>query len=488
MDGYVYRVSDPFAGNVMYLKHTTGPDYGSNRFTSVFYHLESYTKASGAYVKQGEQIAWSGHTGQGPNGESLGAHLHFAIHVGGTGWYDGTAYRPEPLSGYSGFGAYGYNTKYHAGSCATFTASPVYYSMPPSHFLTPATNTNGLTQIVTIASYSGTVYYSTEGNSPSASWSPWIDVGLAAVNFGRIAAATDAAGKIELFGRGPDGTIYVNKQANPNCGGLAACFPSWVAFTGTLASDAVVIPDVYGNLEVFAVGFDQQLWNKHQLSSELWSAWLPLGGRIEGSVSVAINWGGTLEVFVRAYSSTVSDDVCYHLWQDSVGDNQTWEPAWQQLGTFDISSDPVAAYTQDGTLDVFATHGNDNHVIETRQTGHDTHTSYGGWWNTMGGGPMAIKGGPTVAMASDGYLEVMGMSSSSLVIHIYQLAGVNQWSGPYTVSGTRTTVPVISRDPYYTPQNMEIFAYGSDQIQGRSYQLAPHNHVNYSAWMHVVLP
>jgi hypothetical protein len=70
---------------------------------SVYAHLTSASVAIGTAVAQGQVIGASGSTGK----MTTGPHLHFALRNGGTGPYDGTALRPEPMSGWTGFGSYG---------------------------------------------------------------------------------------------------------------------------------------------------------------------------------------------------------------------------------------------------------------------------------------------------------------------------------------------------------------------------------------------
>ena len=96
-------------GNFLWIRHTN-PDGTINGFVSLYAHLNSYNVTEGQQVKQGDVIAYSGNSGNVP------AHLHFAMYqnissTDNTPWNDGqtVAYKPEPMSGYTGFGHYGIN-------------------------------------------------------------------------------------------------------------------------------------------------------------------------------------------------------------------------------------------------------------------------------------------------------------------------------------------------------------------------------------------
>jgi hypothetical protein len=76
-------------------------DHGGG-LVSIYAHFSSFSGSFPRAVAQGEVIGAAGNTGA-----SRGAHLHFVMRSGATGPFDGQAFKPEPMSGYSGFGAYG---------------------------------------------------------------------------------------------------------------------------------------------------------------------------------------------------------------------------------------------------------------------------------------------------------------------------------------------------------------------------------------------
>ncbi|HET9477087.1 MAG TPA: M23 family metallopeptidase [Dehalococcoidia bacterium] len=97
-DGVAHNVNEDDSGgygNLVWIDHGNG-------FVSVYAHLESFALAEGTNVFHGTVVGLSDNTGN-----STGSHLHFALRSDASTWYNGTAYKPEPMSGYSGFDQYG---------------------------------------------------------------------------------------------------------------------------------------------------------------------------------------------------------------------------------------------------------------------------------------------------------------------------------------------------------------------------------------------
>jgi hypothetical protein len=99
-------------GNFVWIAHGNG-------VVSLYGHLNSFAVSDGQTVGQGQVIGAAGSTGN-----STGTHLHFSLRQGATGWTDGSALAPEPMSGYTGFGNY--------GTCNNNGNSPNYTSSPPN--------------------------------------------------------------------------------------------------------------------------------------------------------------------------------------------------------------------------------------------------------------------------------------------------------------------------------------------------------------------
>jgi hypothetical protein len=110
------QVTAVFSGTV-HIGQFDGKGYGNNLWVSngnwraVYGHLSDDIKKSdgtiikgiqvteGQSVTQGQVLGLSGRTGW-----ATGPHLHFALRYGGVDKYDGSPEKPEPMSGYTGFG------------------------------------------------------------------------------------------------------------------------------------------------------------------------------------------------------------------------------------------------------------------------------------------------------------------------------------------------------------------------------------------------
>jgi hypothetical protein len=492
--GTAHRASNYYGGNIIWIDHGNG-------FISYYAHLSGYSVAEGQGVLQGAQIGLSGNSGVNPfnPGQPLPYHLHFAMHSNGTTWSDGTGYRPEPMSGLSGFGAFGWNQKFN--NCLYATTSPTYFSVPPPLIPTAATNLDGR-QDLFIAT-SANAYYTSQTTTISAPWNAWSTPIGNGDNVGHLAAARDANDLIELFGRGAEGKIWVNKQAYANCSGFSSCFPisTWVALPGLVASDPIVIQTTGLRLEIFAVGLDQTLQHTYQLADGTWTphGWISLGGRVEGLPSASLNLNGLLEVFVRATQDNANNHHhAYHIWQTANGAEETWNSSgWQMMNDPDIASDPAVLINTDGTLEVFAMKDSaDHNVVHTREQTAGNPTSYVGTWGDIW---MSVEGTPQPVAMWDGRALLFGMTvySSANNTLVYARQTTSGWTmdwgsshyclPPDACFGNLGSVPVLGTDNYFIG-NVEIFMYDLDQTQvyWHDYLTAPPDPSQWSGWNHIV--
>lgn len=122
-DGWVHLGNDGTSSYGMFIVI----DHGGG-VISLYGHLSKYLVTDGQHVTQGQAIAISGSTGN-----STGGHLHFVMRSGvpqpvtAAAQYQGSALLPEPMSGYSGFGSYGYC---HGVVSPAYTSSPPVYTVP----------------------------------------------------------------------------------------------------------------------------------------------------------------------------------------------------------------------------------------------------------------------------------------------------------------------------------------------------------------------
>ena len=119
-------------------------DHGGG-YTSLYAHLNFVAAgiAVGAQVAQGQTIGYADSTGN-----STGNHLHLRVQL------SGAAYKPEPMSGVSGFGSY--------GACTSDPTSPYWTSHGPIDDIAVWRPSNGTWYIRNIA----TIQWGLTGDIP----------------------------------------------------------------------------------------------------------------------------------------------------------------------------------------------------------------------------------------------------------------------------------------------------------------------------------
>ncbi|TXH69122.1 MAG: alpha/beta hydrolase [Lysobacteraceae bacterium] len=159
------------------------------------------------------------------------------------------------------------------------------------------------------------------------------------------AIARNRNGMLQIFARDTVGEAIVISEPSTDAWGRAVCTRIG---GGTLSSDIAVAMCIDGRLEIFARGADGSLWHAYQLAPNgAWSGWASMAvAMIEGSMpAVALNaWGG-LQVFVRG----PDNQIRYR--RQTIDGGWGWTEPRALLGIAD--SDPVVAANADGTLCVF---------------------------------------------------------------------------------------------------------------------------------------
>ncbi len=112
--------------------------------------------------------------------------------------------------------------------------------------------------------------------------------------------------------------------------------------------------------------------------------WVYLGGAITSDPAAAFNDDGTVEVFVRG-----TDNALYHNWNNSwTGHPSDWS-GWESLGGILTSNISVVKNAYHG-LEAFV-RGNDNHLYHIAQS--KQHGNWSGWESLVGGilyNPVAV--------------------------------------------------------------------------------------------------
>lgn len=264
-------VSAAAAGTVLEAKNT-GDGYGNRAvidhgggFISLYGHLDYFAAGiqQGAAVSQGQILGYADNTGQ-----SQGTHLHFHIMQGST------AYKPEPMSGVSGFGQW--------GSCYTSTYSPFWTATP-------------------------------------SSWQGWENWGAYADGSPIAIAYDDARPDFIWEVKRTGGDIFVRRW-NPG-------WTSWQNISN-LGSDPifdgnVAISDHEGTVRVIAQS-SSMVYLKQWISGNSWYNWsdVSLGSPVPGSIAISNGPNGRIDIvgvasnkmWIKWYEGGV-----WYGWQDLSG-------------------------------------------------------------------------------------------------------------------------------------------------------------------------
>merc|ERR1712137_1511818 len=154
--------------------------------------------------------------------------------------------------------------------------------------------------------------YQAEPNSPA--WTQWMSLGSKNKFSSNPVAILSSEGFIHLFAKGIDNSLMHKTQFTNN---TLFVWTEWTSLGGSLTSQPAVSLDAEGLLHVFVRGPDRALWHKHQIGGQepryvKWSEWQSLGGVLASAprVPVALNTVNLLEIFVRA-----SDKAFWHRCQ-----------------------------------------------------------------------------------------------------------------------------------------------------------------------------
>jgi len=298
-------------------------------------------------------------------------------------------------------------------------------------------------------------------------------------------SAAAGPGILELFLMGSDNALWHNPQVSPDV------WSGWVSLGGSING----IPGVgkNGRLEVFVKGTDSALWHVWQNGAgpiTTWSAYSSFGGQVneQGPPVVGLNRGGgplngCLQVFVFANPDPFNPHYdC--LFQNSPGGG--WS-GWTSLGGWQGNGSSLGQ-DQDGRLELFAIGQNavsGNNLSHIWQNpGQAATNSWSGWGSL--GNPSGGTIYPVAAQNQDGRLEVFGVASDNNIHHIWQTAANNGWSGWDNLGAPP---PGIINFEGFLPNccacnnedgRLEIFIVGQDQALWHKWQTAANN--GWSDW------
>jgi hypothetical protein len=158
-----------------------------------------------------------------------------------------------------------------------------------------------------------------------------------------VAVERSPDGQLAFFVRGLAGDLWQRRQSAPN----AAWEAQSSSMAGQLVSEPTLAQHADGRLAAFGVGSRHQLTHAGQSSpgSPHWSDWIEEEGPpIAGSIAVARNQDGRLELFARSVGLAL-------IRKAQIEPNGPWS-AWADLGG-QWAGDPVAARLSDGRLALF---------------------------------------------------------------------------------------------------------------------------------------
>lgn len=231
-------------------------------------------------------------------------------------------------------------------------------------------------------------------------------------------------------------------------------------------------------LELFALGHDNQIYHKYQLTAEDWSNWANLGGLyIRGGPSVVRNADGRLQLFVRGMDRAIWHKAQVHP------NGGTWS-TWSCLGApkKGLKSSPVSVLNSEGYLHVFSV-GEDGELWHNHQTANDTFGTVWVGWESLGGSCTSL---PSVELDAESLLHAFVRGPDKALYHKAQVGKHEprkvSWGEWDRLSGTLASgprVPSVSN----AVNLLEIFARGSDKAYWHTYQVAGHDKgVSWREW------
>ena len=273
--------------------------------------------------------------------------------------------------------------------------------------------------------------------SAAGAYSYWEPLGgaLSAAGGADPAAASWAPGRLDVFARGADDTLWHRYYA----GGWS----SWESLGGVLTSGPSVVAWAPGRLDVFVRGSDSQLWHRFFASS--WSAWEPLGGVLTSGAAVASWAPGRLDVFVRG-----TDSAVWHAWYAG-----GWA-GWESLGG-QLKGGPAAVSWGPGRIDVLGRGGDDS-------VQHRWFTGSWSGWESLGG---SLTSNPAAASTGAGALDILALGAGNA---LQRRSFSGAWGPWRTVGGQWASAPSAASQRNST---LDVFERGTDDALWRTTLRSP---------------
>jgi hypothetical protein len=221
-------------------------------------------------------------------------------------------------------------------------------------------------------------------NGTEAVWGEWASLG--GIVSSNIAAVVDPEAVTHLFARGIDGSMWSMTQKLEEDGSL-----TWVAWKKSensvyLSSSATITAtlNAQGLIEVVARGADKSFWHTRQTVNDergvIWSPWKTLKGIFSSAASVALNSDSLLTVYGRGPEKGFWYMQQAHHPVDSPSD--LWSK-WVPLGGR-FSASPDTALDSRGYVNVFG-RGLDRAIWHRGQMYSNKTVGFFGPWTNLGG-------------------------------------------------------------------------------------------------------
>ncbi len=304
----------------------------------------------------------------------------------------------------------------------------------------------------------GSIYRISQ-TAPNGSWSSWANMGGMAAS--EPVAVTNSTGGNTVFARFTDDNLYCNRQ-----NGSSGSWSGWVNLGGSLAGKPAVGKSPDGRLDVFCRMIDGSIQHRWENYSGGWQNWASLGGSYSSDPVIGLNWDGRQEIFIRA-----SDNQLVHKWQLNDG---SWSSWWAMGGTLD--GDPVLGRTYDGRIEVYCRF-TDGTVRRNYQNGTTVGTGWSGWSS------LGVTTSQDVALGRkpDFKEHLFTTDESGLITRRYQTANDGAFSSAESLFGSATSAPIVS---HLENGNLQLFTLRPDgSVWGRTQSAG-----GWSGWTDMAFP
>lgn len=262
------------------------------------------------------------------------------------------------------------------------------------------------------------------------------------------AVARNADGRLQVFYRGGDDSLFTIAQTTP--GGSAWTAP--VSLGGAISADPVVFRGAGGLLEVLVVGQGNGIYYKRQTApgSPTFTDYSPVGGSAQSALEVRADGNGRMQAFYRGANNSVWTNT-----QLAAGSSNWGAPV--NLGGSTVEKPAVGL--SNGSLVVFV-RGTDNLLYVNQQSAHDPTL-----WAGFGSFAVNIHSAPAVSGNADGGLIVFFKGAASELRYLEMNPFDKRQVTSVSLGGQMLYSPGVGSN---TDAHLDVFIVGVDQrVYGR---------------------